>query len=361
MEQSLQRSSRDLQSIQRRLVQLVTRQLPRDAEVVIGELIPTSANGMSSETLLFDVGWFEGGEARSRPVVARVAPDPEDVPVFPRYDLPGQFRTMSLVAALSSVPVPTPWFCEEDLFVMDRVEGQIPPDVMPYNFGDNWLYDATPQQQRRLQDSSVGVLAALGSIDRPQQRFSHLDADWHGDTPLPRHFNRSQEHYRFAAADCGRSALVESGFAWLESHWPLTESPPVLCWGDARIGNVIYRDFEPVAVLDWEMAFVGPPELDLGWMIYLHQMFEDIAHQAGLEGMPAFMRADDAAASYEALTGRTPRHLDWYIAYACVQMAVMFLRTGWRQVHFGERPPPSNADELPLNAPALRALVARPD
>ena len=43
---------------------------------------------------------------------------------------------------------------------MERVEGEVPPDVMPYNFGDNWLYDAAPEDQARLQDASARVLAA---------------------------------------------------------------------------------------------------------------------------------------------------------------------------------------------------------
>ena len=38
-------------------------------------------------------------------------------------------------------------------FLMDRIDGLVPPDVLPYNFGDNWLFDATPEDQRRLQDT----------------------------------------------------------------------------------------------------------------------------------------------------------------------------------------------------------------
>ena len=45
------------------------------------------------------------------------------------------------------------------------------------------------------------------------------------------------------------AALVERGFDWLDRHWPAYESEPVLSWGDSRIGNVIYRDFRPAALL----------------------------------------------------------------------------------------------------------------
>ena len=53
---------------------------------------------------------------------------------------------------------------------------------------------------------------------------------------------------------------------WLEVHWPRHEGPALLSWGDSRYGNLIYRDFDPVAVLDWEMAGIAPPELDLAYL-----------------------------------------------------------------------------------------------
>ena len=49
----------------------------------ITELQPTSANGMSNETLLLTACWREGGEPRQERLAARLAPDPGDVPVFP--------------------------------------------------------------------------------------------------------------------------------------------------------------------------------------------------------------------------------------------------------------------------------------
>ena len=56
-------------------------------------------------------------------------------------------------------------------FLMDRVDGIVPPDVMPYTFGDNWLFDAPVDDQRQLQDSTVEVLAEA-ALD--SQRQEHL-------------------------------------------------------------------------------------------------------------------------------------------------------------------------------------------
>lgn len=61
-----------------------------------------AANGMSSETLLFDATW----DGDTHPLVARIAPADTAVPVFPTYDLDAQFRVMRAVAEHTDVPVP---------------------------------------------------------------------------------------------------------------------------------------------------------------------------------------------------------------------------------------------------------------
>src|SRR5580658_8943822 len=141
------RSSRDLESVRAGLERALAGYVAGGTDHHVSELTGTSATGMSSETLLFDATWNEDGQERHERLVARVAPEPQDVPVFPDYDLPGQFRTIQTVAALTDVPVPPPWWCEPDravigspFFVMGRVDGEVPPDVMPYPFGDNWLF-----------------------------------------------------------------------------------------------------------------------------------------------------------------------------------------------------------------------------
>jgi aminoglycoside phosphotransferase (APT) family kinase protein len=361
----MQRSSRDPKQLRSRLEAWFAEMLPAGASPTIPELDAAgSATGMSSETVLLTAAWTEGGRARQERLVARVAPDPADVPVFPEYDLQRQFDVIRLVGELSSVPVPEVWWCDATgtttgvpLFVMERVDGLVPPDVMPYSFGDNWLFDATAEQQRTLQDSSVEVLAGLHGIENAEERFSFLaHDDDEGDSPLGRRVSHTQAWYDYAR-DGHRSELIESGFRWLDEHWPDDEGPTVVAWGDSRIGNVMYRDFRPCAVLDWEMAALGPRELDLAWMIYAHAVFEDLARIFELPGMPHFMRRDDVASTYEALTGHTPRDLDFYMAYAAVQWGIVFVRTGLRAVHFGEEQMPTNVDDFIRNRESLERML----
>ena len=361
----LRRSSRDRAELTERLCAWLRSTLPPGSEPAISGVEGTSANGMSSETLLFDAAWTQDGAPIEHRLVARVAPGAEDVPVSPRYDLPAQFRAIQLVSELTDVPVPTVWWCEPDpaplgapFFVMSRVDGRVPPDVMPYNFGDSWLYDAAPDDQRHLQDATVDVLARLHAIDRPAERFPFLVPDAPGDTLLRRRVETTRAWYRFAATDGFTSPLVERAFAWLDEHWPSAEGEAVLSWGDSRIGNMMFDGFDPVAVLDWEMAGVGPRELDVAWLIYGHRIFEDIASQMGLGGMPHFLRLDDVAGTYEALTGHSLVDLTWYTTYAALQYAIVFLRTGARSVHFGEVERPGATDDLIMNRDGLERMLA---
>src|SRR5688572_16647240 len=142
-------TTRDLAETRVHLERWFAEQLPPGSAPMISELEAPAANGLSSETLLFEASWSADGEPRTQEFAARVAPDPANKPVFPVYDLHGQFRLLQLLAD-SPVPVPRVWWLEPDpsvlgasFFVMERMHGRVPPDLMPYNFG-SWLSEAEP-------------------------------------------------------------------------------------------------------------------------------------------------------------------------------------------------------------------------
>ncbi|MDO9455716.1 phosphotransferase family protein [Nocardioides sp.] len=367
---TMQRSSRDATTVPGLLADWLTTLLPAGADPEVVLLSGVDANGMSSETLIFDATWTEGGTRATHEYVARVAPSADDFPVFPTYALQDQYDAMRLVAELTDVPVPTVGFVEPTgivlgtpFFLMDRVDGVIPQDVLPYNFGDNWLHDAAPEQQRRLQDASVDVIARLHAIPDAGRTFAFLDPHQPGETPLARNLARTRAWYDFAVADIGRSPLAERGLDWLEAHLHDAEAAGsgdvVLCWGDSRIGNMIYRDFEPVAVLDWEMAAIGPRELDLSWIAFAHMVFESITGVMGMPGMPDFMREQDIVATYEEITGVTLADLTWFHLYNAVQWCIVFMRTGARQIHFGEIERPDDIETLMHHKLLMESILER--
>jgi aminoglycoside phosphotransferase (APT) family kinase protein len=364
----MQRSSRDPDQTRKRLESWLATTLGPGAEPRVTGLAGTEANGMSSDTMLFDATWRDGSGVHEERLVARVAPDADDVPVFPTYDMQGQFDVIRHVGELTDAPVPRTWWCETSsepmgapFFVMSRVDGAVPPDVMPYTFGDNWLYDAKPDEQRKLQQTTIQAIAALHDIPSPTEQFSYLQRAAPGDSPLRRHVANTHAWYEVVVRDGVASPLVENGFSWLAAHWPTHESETVLSWGDSRIGNVLYQDFAPAALLDWEMAGLGPAELDVGWLIYAHHVFETLARMMELPGMPAFMQPAEVAATYESLRGHAVRDLRFYMVYAAVQWGIVFLRTGQRAVHFGEREMPADPDELIHTRPHLESLLSDVD
>lgn len=330
----------------------------------VSDLVVPPTNGMSSETLLFDASWTDDSGAQiSDRCVLRLPPEASAEPVFSVYDMPKQYRAMELVASKAAVPVPPLLWLEEDpshlgapFFVMRRVEGDVPPDVMPYTFGDNWFFDARPDEQDQLMRSSIEILGRIHSIpaDDPDAAFLRIDNS--GDTALRRHVVDQWAFYEWVCSDGVRSPLIEEAFTWLDSHWP-NEGAAVVSWGDSRIGNVMYRDFTPVAVLDWEMAAHGPREMDLGWMVFLHRFFQDISDMMGLPGMPDFMRPDDVCDIYEEFTGVRPTDLHFYMVYAALRHAIVMFRITRRQVRFGEGTMPENPDEAFIHHATLRAML----
>ena len=363
----LQRSGRDVSTLPAVLSQWLSTVMPTGIAPEVTLESGVDSNGMSSETIMLTGRWTEDGLPREEKWVARVAPTAADVPVFPAYRMDHQFELLRRVSELTTVPVPPVRWIEptgdllgSPFFLMDHVDGVVPPDVLPYTFGGNWLADAPAGKQRELQDATVAVIAELHGIPDAAATFEFLtEDDPPGDTPLGRHFTALQQWYWWAVPDIGRSELVERALTWLERNFPddIAAGEPVLTWGDSRIGNVLYRDFQPVAVLDWEMATVGPRELDLSWIIFAHMVFQELAGLAQLPGLPELLCENDVRATYQRLTGVRLGDLHWFYVYSAVIWCVVFMRTGARRVHFGEITTPDDIESLFYHGKLLRRLI----
>ncbi|MDI3423199.1 phosphotransferase family protein [Streptomyces luteolus] len=349
-------TTRDPEELTRRLTAWLDTRLP--GARATGVSVPES-NGMSSETLLFDL---DHPEPPLRSCALRLAADPDAYTIFPVYDMKRQYDTMRLVAEHTGIPVPRVLWLEEDpgplgapFFVMERKEGRVPPDVMPYTYEGNWLHSASDAERAGLEDATLRIIARLH--DRfPVEHARHLEPPGDG-SPLRRHVEAQRAYYAWVVDGRPRSPLIERAFDRLEELWPDDQGTPVLNWGDARIGNIIYDGFTPAAVLDWEMAALAPREVDLGWTIYLHRFFQDLTVSFGQPGLPDFLRRERIESRYAQLTGHIPRAMDFYTLYAALRHAVVMLRVAYRQVHFGEAAVPDDPDRLILHHDSLAAMV----
>jgi aminoglycoside phosphotransferase (APT) family kinase protein len=356
-------SERNIPAMTAALQAWLTTQPGLPGEPTVSGVHGPDSNGLSSTSVLFDVSWAGAAGARTASYVARMAPEDSAMPVFAHYDLATQYELISRVAAGCSIPLPRLRWNVPDggplgvpFFVMDHADGQIPLDNPPYVFG-GWLLDATPQQRAQLQRASVQILATLHAMPadvaavRAVQPTAGLDS-------LRHHVEQQRAYYRWALADDGvRVPIIERSLDWLERHWPRDPGPDVLCWGDARIGNIIYRGFEPVAVLDWEMAALAPRELDVGWFIFLHRFFQDIAEFFGVEGLPDFLRRSDVERCYTELSGWRLRDMDFYLTYAALRHAIIMARIKRRMIHFGEDEVPADVDDYVMHRASLEQLL----
>ena len=362
----LQHSSRDVSTLPGVMSNWLSTVMPGGVTPAITVESGVDSNGMSSETIILTGRWDEDGRQHEQKWVARVAPTEQDVPVFTSYRMDHQFDVIRLVGEQTDVPVPRVRWLEStgsvlgtQFFLMDYVEGRVPPDVMPYTFGGNWFADAPAERQRELQDSTVEVIAKLHSMSEPEKTFGFLD-DGSDSNALRRNLNWLNAWYEFAVPDIGRSTLVERALDWLEANWPadVAATDSVLVWGDSRIGNVLYDGFRPAAVLDWEMATLGPREMDVGWIIFAHMVFQELAGLAGLPGLPDVMREEDVRATYTDRSGVELGDLDWFYVYSGVIWACVFMRTNARRVRFGEIEQPDDVESLFYHGSVLQRLIS---
>ena len=355
-------TGRDPAEMRARLRAWLGRVLPAGAGPEVSEVQAPAGTGLSSETLIFDARWREDGRDAGGSFVARMGPDMTRYPVFPSYDLELQWRCLELVRAKSRVPVPRTRWLERDpahlgaaFFVMERIEGRVPPDMPPYVFG-SWLTQATPSEREALERNSIEVLARLHAIDVSGEDAAFLERPRYGRTPLEQHLGYQREYYDWARGD-ERYATLEATFDWLEKHRPADEGRRCLNWGDARIGNILYRGVTPVAVLDWEMAALGAPEVDLAWMLFMHEFFRGLGEVAQVPGIPDFMQRERVARRYEELSGRSVRNLAYYEVFAALRYAIISIRTSGRAIAIGQMPSPENReDRLMIRAQLERML-----
>lgn len=360
-QQSLTVTERDLDELAEQLSQWLSGKVGADTPPKVGNLSKPATGGMSSTTILFDAEWTAGDSTDGGSFVLRMAPEDGSFPVFESYDLPLQYQVMAGVAAASDVAVPVLRWLETDesvfgspFLVMEKVDGRAPSDNPPYVFF-GWLFDATAAERELIADATVDVIARVHAIDDIAARFPLLDGE---GSALRRHFQAQRAWYRWALTDDGvEIPLIERTFDWLEAHWPAETGPDVLNWGDARPGNILFDGFAPAAVLDWEMATFGPRELDLGWVIFIHRFFQDIATRFDQPGLPDFLRRDAVVAKYQELTGHTVRDLDFYIIYAALRHAIVMARIKRRMIHFGEDTVPAELDDYVMHRLSLEALL----
>ncbi len=131
---------------------------------------------------------------------------------------------------------------------------------------------------------------------------------------------------------------IDEAAEWLRAHKPRSYRPGIM-HGDYQFANVMFRHGAPArlaAIVDWEMATVGDPLLDLGWVINgwpadASAGGESTVSYVDYTGMPS---ADDLLSYYEDRSGRPVDEIDYYVILARFKLAIV-LEAGYARVVAG--------------------------
>ena len=296
--------------------------------------------GYSNETLLASIRWEPDGVERTDDLVVRLPPDP-DLAVFPDYDLRKQALCMERIADLQlGIPVPRIWFFESDasllgapFYVMSRVGGRVPSDNPPYTT-EGWLFEAASEDQRSLYRSTLKILADLHRIENAEQQFSFLAS---ATSDRPGLAGQISDVVKLADICLSEApnAVISAAIDFLTADVPDDGGLIGLNWGDSRCGNILYDRFQPAAVLDWEMAALGPAEVDVAWLLVMQRFHAALADGADL---PGFLSKNEAIDEYEELLGRDLLDLSYFEVFAMVRFALILTRIVGAVIRLGLMP-----------------------
>jgi aminoglycoside phosphotransferase (APT) family kinase protein len=331
--------------------------------VAVSDFETPGHGGMSHETLLCDARFASRDGEGQLSLVVRIEPGGDAL--FPDVSLERQSRVMRAVAESGAIPVPRVLFADPDpsvfgrpYFVMERVAGQIPSDNPPYQI-QGWLKDASAAEQAQVQADAMETMGRLHRLDPEDLDVSFLLRPAFGAPGLDEDFGYWRHYLAWASQD-EPLPLLDAAFAWCVEHRPSEGPPASLNWGDARLGNLIFGpSFRLACVLDWEMAFLGPPEADIGWFLFLHE-----TALIWLDDLPGFRDRDASLAIYQSALGRELHDLSFYMAWAGFKAAAirarMVDRDATRDAARGVSDNRSQREDNPVIT-SLRRLIALPD
>lgn len=316
----------DLEAIRTRLCSWFEGKLSLARELTLSPLIKP-VSGASNQTYFTELRWRQDDQIKSEDLVIRWIP--KGFSLFPKYDIKEQFLLIRQLEQ-TGVPVPrTRWFEDDEsvlgvpFYVMDRVHGWSPGDFPPYHVAGN-LYEATPQAKAQIWWEAVDTLAKIHTLDWEKEGLGFLGVPKIGADSLERQIAYYEQMLQMNMEP--PPPILEATRDWLKANIYVPKHVS-LCWGDAKLSNLIYCDNKIKAVLDWEMAFLGDPESDLAWLLHMDWSTSEgrpYSPSPRLEGLPD---KKETIAHYEQVANRKVENFFYHEVFAAWRLAVVCART----------------------------------
>jgi aminoglycoside phosphotransferase (APT) family kinase protein len=260
----------------------------------------------------------------------------------PRPPLPPSahdvLREARLLNALRDTPARVPdvlAVCDDPdvigapFYVMERIEGEVIVTSIPPALD-------TVEERRRISDQLIDSLVEIHAVD---WGAAGLEGFGKPTGYLERQLRRFLGLWELNKTR--EIPAVESVGSWLAEHLP-SSGPATIVHGDYRLGNTIFSAAAPAhleAVLDWEMATIGDPLADLGYLCMMWTEADD--PQAGLrDALASVTRAEgfptraELIARYEQLSGRSMVDIRWYTTLA-LWKSVVFMEGNYKRALAG--------------------------
>ena len=224
------------------------------------------------------------------------------------------------------------------------------------------LHAADPARRHRMGLAMAEAIAALGSIDYcAGGREGFGNPDGFLERQVAR-WRRQLDGYTRHSGWPGAAALPDvDGIAdWLDRERPSDTTPGIL-HGDFHLKNVLFRrdNAEIAAVIAWELATIGDPLLDLGWLLATWRDQDAPASEAQIvvEPWDGFPTPAELIARYGVASGRDVSRAGWYAVLACYKLAILLEGTHARAC--AGKAPAEIGDRMHKSASRLLGKAAR--
>ncbi|MGI8507045.1 MAG: phosphotransferase family protein [Solirubrobacteraceae bacterium] len=259
----------------------------------------------------------------------------------PRGPLPPSahdvLREARLLGALEDTPVRTPRVlavCKDEavigapFYVMEEIDGDVITDAVPAPLDNS-------EQRGQIADELIDALVELHAVDWDTIGLEGFGKPTGYLERQLRRFNGLWEHNRTREIE-----EFEQVSEWLAANLP--QSPPAtIVHGDYRLGNTMLAHGAParlIAIFDWEMATIGDPLADVGYMMLHWTQAGDRQNRKfnlqSVTAQPGFPTRQELVERYEQRSGRSMQALDWYVTLA-LWKAVAFMEGNYKRAITG--------------------------
>ncbi|HEU4741920.1 MAG TPA: phosphotransferase family protein [Meiothermus sp.] len=235
------------------------------------------------------------------------------------HDMGREYRILSALKPIyPKVPRPL-LYCEDEsvlgapFYVMERLRGVIlrnqPPEGM------------TPARMRGVCEAALDALVELHRLDYQKAGLGDLGRP---EGYVERQVRGWSERYQKARTE--EIPGMERAMAWLAAHLPLV-SGAALIHNDFKYDNLMFAPdlSQVVAVLDWEMATLGDPLMDLGTTLGYWAQADDPPglKSFGLTHLPGNLTRAGLVELYAEKTGRDVSGMVFYYVFGLFKVGVI--------------------------------------